>query len=388
LKPAVTKAYYVSMTGDDGWAGTEAAPLRKIKTAIAKADITHCVLLDQGPYDQSNGLLAYIITKSVALIGHPLGTLVHGFYTGLVWAINDPGNYPHVYHVTQASASSWAFDSTVVDAKGDYSQLAAVASVAAVEAAPGSIYINGSEIYVRLAGDRAPDDDVRISSTASDNFRFVPTSGTKTCYVENFRFEGGKEPALARAGAGVTANLYMRNCTMKYGEYADNFYIAGNVKLIAQNCQAALAIGDGFNYIDYSSQTPSGIEINCIGRNNGDKVARDDNGSTGHAGALIVRLDGLYYGNAGRNVHDITGSKSWNLGCVAHTPNLGKTGSEGQANANFASGDASLAAAGPMWNDHCVSYGAVSDLEEFEGGDLRTKKCQTKGVVIGTPTEF
>ena len=350
-QPADTKPYYVSMTGDDAAAGTIGAPLRRMKTAAAKADATSVRCLDGGPYDQDTGLCGYIITKTISIIGAPGGTIVTGFYTGISFAI-DNGTYPHTYHGSQANASSFAFDAKTIDANGDYSGLTAQASVAAVEAAAGSIYISGSDIYVRLADDRAPDADLKISHSGNDNFRFVPTSGTKTCYAENLWCYGGKDPIISRAATGVTANLYLKGCKSKYSTYNDGAFIAGGVLFVAQNCEIARGLHDGFNYNTYQTQAAHGVEINCIGRHNG-TTGNADNGSTAHDAAIAVCLNGQYYGNVGRNVADITNARRWMLGCSVHD----SAATDVAYDHNYNVGETAI-----MWLDSCSSYGSTYGL--------------------------
>jgi hypothetical protein len=381
--PEYANTYYVSMTGNDAAAGTAEAPLRKIKTALAKSGVVRVIILDQGPYDQDTGWAGYSLLKSAVVIGHPLGTIVSGHYSDIVWALDDPGN-PHVYHATQTAAGDWAFDAAHVDAKGDYTQLAIQTSAANVEANPGSIYKNGDEFYVRLIDDRPPDNDVRISVLVSNNMRINPTTnGTYSLYVENLFFYGTATAGLVRAATGKTVSFYAKNCHFKYANTTDNLSLQGNAVAYLLNCVTAWGNNDGFNHLGYQENAHKYIEINCKAYENG-LTGRDDNGSTAHTGSTGIRVNGEYSRSVGRTIQDITGSKSWLLGCKAYNPKIGTTGSDGLANRNFAVGDAGGTAA-EMWLDTCRSYGAVADLDVFANALMHVHNLASEGTSTVDP---
>jgi hypothetical protein len=379
--PTPAATYYVSMTGDDGNAGTIDAPLRKIKTALAKAGVVKVICLDQGPYDQDTGWTGYTLLKSAQVIGHANGTIISAHYSGLGWAIDDPGSYPHVYHVTQADAGDWAFDASVLDANGDYTRLTIRASIADVEANAGSIYKNGNELYVRLHDDRAPDSDLRVSVTGTygNNGRFVPTTnGTYSLYLENLKFYGGVNSFYVRQADNKNLTVLAKNCEFGYASVSDDFSNNGATSYLL-NCLAKCGINDGFNYTYYQSNVAHFIEIDCIGRDNG-YADRNDNGSTSHNNSRGIRVGCTYSKSAGRNVADITGSQVWMLGCVSHTPNMiTDTENDRQACVNYSVGDPTGAVGAELWLDTCVSYGAYYDLQVWALATLYVRKLTTEG---------
>jgi hypothetical protein len=85
-----------------------------------------------------------------------------------------------------------------------------------------------------------------------------------------------------------------------------------------ENCISELNYEDGFNYHSLNGYNPEFIEVNCIGRFNGNgNNTGINNGSTCHEYCRGIRLNGIYYGNEGRNVHDINDAHSWNVNCFA-----------------------------------------------------------------------
>jgi hypothetical protein len=78
----------------------------------------------------------------------------------------------------------------------------------------------------------------------------------------------------------------------------------------------AVAEANGWDGLAYSS-TPHVLEVDCVGRDNGRSGTDLDNGSTVHSGGTVVRVGGVYRGNAGPNVADVQGARSWSLGSSA-----------------------------------------------------------------------
>ncbi len=372
--PSISKTYYVSMTGDDGAAGTIDAPLRKIKTAAAKADVDRIIILDQGPYDQDTGLTGYAITRSMSIVGAPGGTHIGGHYSGLAWAL--VGGKTNTYTATQTNASSWAFDSANLDGNGDWTRLSVQTSIDAVEANAGSIYISGSNIYVHTFDNRVPDADIRISNSGSDNIRTV-TAGV-TLYLENLVITGAKYPVIART-ATTPIRVYMKDCVVGYGTYGDNIEILG-ADLFALRVTSKLAYGDGFNYGAYSGRSATGVEVSSIGRHNGTPTAISNNGSTGHDSSVITRINGEYYGNQGRNVAEITATKSWNIGSYSHDSGT----SDLTYNENWAVGDANT----NMWLHGCRSDGSETDIHSYSDAVVYIRKWKGGYTYIGTPVAY
>ncbi|SMB91185.1 hypothetical protein SAMN00790413_01028 [Deinococcus hopiensis KR-140] len=108
---------------------------------------------------------------------------------------------------------------------------------------------------------------------------------------------------------------------------------------------------DGLNYTNYTTRRPYFGEIDCVSRHSG--LDNDnDNGSTSHDGCIGFRVNGVYYGNKGPNEVDVGASRTFNIGCTAHT----STAVGATANANFyiATGGSSVfPGTAAMWLHDC-----------------------------------
>lgn len=182
------------------------------------------------------------------------------------------------------------------------------------------------------------------------------------------------------ATPGNRPTLYAKDCSFKYAGASNGLTSLGAIVYL-QNCIASRNYDDGFNYHAYEGYAPWAVEINCIGRRNG--ITSDtDNGSTIHDGGSVLRLNGEYFLNKGRNVHDVTnGTQSWNLGVYSHDS------SGSPADCNFAVGTGGSDTA-KMWLDCCKSDDSATDIEIATGATCYTRHLLSGGVFIGTPTAY
>lgn len=373
------KAYYVATTGSDSNDGlTVGAPLRKIATALAKADVD-VIYVAAGLYGLTNGWGTANQTRSVSVIATG-GRVVNGnFAEALTWANQSGAGLANTYRTSRSLIGS-VWDRGVVDAEGDYEKLTLVADAATVDTTPGSWYTDNTYVWVRLSDDRAADTNVLCmfnNVQASGKF-----SGSGTVYIEGVDFVGGWTVGgfylLATAGASPTG--YFNDCTFKYSNA--NGLTAVGATVYCQDCTAARNIDDGFNY-HYLSGTFLGrsVEITCTGRDNG--LAGDiDNGSSIHDGGSIVRLMGDYARNVGRNIHDVTsGTTSWNLGCNAYDS------ASAVNDANWAVGTGGSDTA-KMWLDTCRSSGSATDIEIAATAAAYIHQFAGGGVYSGTPIAY
>jgi hypothetical protein len=367
------KAYYVSTAGNDANDGlTAATPLRKISTAIAKGDVV-VVYVASGVYGHTNGVGNESGETTVSVIATGGRVTIGSFAEGLTWALDTAGGRPNTWKAGR-SVISRARDAKFPNANGDHTLLTLQANADAVEAAPGSWYTDGTSCWVQTADSREIDGDVRLYFSNTDFAAKVRAENTR--YYENIDFEGGKSTLVISAAAGPLApTALFKGCTIKYGSL--DGVEAHSATTYFQACVAACNADDGFSY-HVNVGAGHAIELDCVGRNNG-ATGDTDNGSTSHENIRIVRLNGQYYGNVGRNIHDVgADTKSWNLGCVAHDS------ASAVNDGNFAIGTS--AGGGEMWLDRCTSYGSAIDLEADTNATLHTRQCTTEGNTTGGGT--
>lgn len=353
------KAYYVATNGNDLADGlTPATPLRKILTALGKADVD-VVYVAAGDYHRDyQWNVSPARNVAVIATGGVVRSTVH--QTGLSWV--QDGTYTNTYKATRSNTIQLR-DVLYSDSNGDSQKLTQLASADLVDAAPGSWCIDGSNVvYVRLSDDRVPDADLRIYLAGINNGL---VTGNVHVYAEGIVFEGGGSPfRAATSGAGQDQRIYFKNCQFKYG--TDNgLTVLGSALVIAQGCVSAKNWQDGFNYHVQNAVIPNAIEINCVGRDNGAvNGTANDNGSSIHDGGNIVRLNGEYYRNVGPNVIDIGPSLSWNLGTYAHDSASDVVGL-----------DNNFSITGTMWCDRCRSTGSTYDYVAAAASTLYKRLC-------------
>lgn len=358
LAPTGKKYYVDANIGNNSNDGlTPNTALKRIADAIAKSDVVE-VILAPGVYARTNAMNSGVINKTVSIKAEG-GRAVITAHDELTWAVS--AGYTYTYEATRSSVGN-VFDTKLVDKYGDYMPLVQRASIADVNANPGSWYSDGTKVYVRTRDSRVVDNTVRAYLTVNN----IRNTGNFTLYLENVDIEGG--PAAVRvenSAAGQNAKVYAKNCSFKYAISADSFRTLG-ADSILQDCVAAQGFLDGFNYHAQNGFAPTAVEINCIGRNNG---LRDgggtNNGSTMHDAGTVVRVNGEYFGNSGPNVADVISSKSWNV-CVI-SRNAASTASVNFWNEYL------------MWLDSCQSYGSIVDLDVRLGGTTYRRNLLSAG---------
>ncbi len=360
------KTYYVDVVNglstNDGL--TAETPFGLLEDAIEKTD-ADVIVLAPGIYSH--------VTSGNGYWNSSCGTLPHSMsiicpngravisqrqsFSIDTWAMVSGKSY--TYRVLRTNAGR-VFDSSVLDSHGDYTELTHVTSIDAVEATANSWYTDGSNVYVHTVDGGIPDEQIYIFFKA---LKGLQVANTYTYYLENIDIEGGSSPFQLSQG-----NIYAKNCTFKYGTESNGVYLLGS-NAIFINCVAAKNALDGFNYHMSSLNTLCyGIEIDCIGRDNGGtwiNTNKIDNGSTAHDGCMVVRLNGNYQRNYGPNCIDITGSKSWNINCVTTDTKLGSDTSS--ANAGFECLSGAI-----MWLDSCTATGTyyATYVETDNGAEM------------------
>ena len=179
-------------------------------------------------------------------------------------------------------------------------------------------------------------------------------------YIENIVFSGGKSPVNCFNQNNPNNNTLMmfKNCGFNNSLVENGINIRRNGLYIFENCVSKNNFLDGFNYHNFDAiKNQLVIEINCKATGNGTGGGAMDNGSTMHDSGNIIRINGEYYSNSDRNIHDINNSKSWLLGCTSRD---GIDITQG----NFVVGvdvvDTSI-----MWLDSCKSSGSNKALDKY-----------------------
>lgn len=284
-----------------------------IASVLSSATSGDTLILDDGVYGP------IVITKSINFIAKNPGKVI---FAPIPPTDFDTSGMANVYSFAKTSTPTSAYDISKIE-YGVIRELTLVSNTSGL--ATKGTYNAGSRIYVHMFDDSipAPSDLLFDNSSLDAVIKCKPATRSKF-YFEGITVVGGRCNVIASdtSSANVTT-IIMKNCKLYRANTFDSIDMTGCYGLF-QNCEAAYAQRDGFNYHDSevdSSLKSCGLEIDCIGHDNGlraDAEHASNNGSTMHDGGKILRINGLYYRNAGGNVADISSNtKSYNYGCVA-----------------------------------------------------------------------
>jgi hypothetical protein len=370
-KPAVTKSYYVDVaTGDNGAAGTEAAPLKSIKTALAKADVD-AVYVAPGLYQWGDGWDYTSVTRSISVQrwGDSGEVRISASvpHASLVWAAEAAPN-------EDVWAAAWAtetmdevFDAANLDVYGDYTLLTERASVAEVQANAGSFWVNAGVVYVRTVDSRTPDTDIYVT-VLSRNIRHT---SAVTLYLANITAEFG-QGTLYAVNASASLNLYAYNCVFGYSTTQDMVYLSGGGQAIFEECVFKKSIGDCYKNIANTTQAEV-LLVNCEARTAG-RSGTAYNAYSSHDGATEVYVGCVGYNTYGPVINNIGVANTWMVGCYMHD-----SIAAGATNYNYG-------VTGNMWLDTCVSSDSTYDLVPAAASTIYTYDLTSGGSNSGAGT--
>ena len=283
---------------------------------------------------------------AISSIGHKAGDSLLG-----TWALTADVNGPHVYEATLATTPGGGVidASAAPQASGAMAKLTNRASIALVEANPGSWYHDGTKLYVRTADSRAPDTALRPLKQAINGWLNTAIS----IYVERLTFEGGNARAFyLQHGVQATfvdctfRNSQQNGCELNVSGAVTN--TTHTVYLI--RCKGLGNAGDGLGATALGSgEVIRWCEIDCEA--SGNSGGGSDEGSSVHKAAgngnvSAIRVGGLYHANKTAGVADVGGMGTWMLGSRVY----------GEAQGVFI-GNASTA-----WIHGCVLTGNTTGL--------------------------
>lgn len=355
---ALLAKYYVDpVNGSDSNNGlSRANAFQNISHAMSRSDVG-TIYLCGGIYQRGNAFFGTPITKSIDFIGIDDGVyLTTGSWTSMTLM----GGYSYTYRGSRSNSPSFVIDITAINEYGDPTKYTNVNSIADVESTPGSWYHNSGYLYMHTLDGSIPDSTKIIICSSAGN---ASVQGNISVYFENCTFIGGTTGTIEAVSTAANDDtyLYAKDCKFLYTDNinADAVMCKGTRLTIFQNCIAAYSQKDGFNYHALNGIAPNAIEINCIGRNNGNIEDSNDQGSTIHDAGNIIRINGIYYENYGQGTgDDSTNTHAWNLGCRAFAS---KAETDDTQNSNFfAYNDVYL------WLDGCTGYGSNYNV----AGDL------------------
>lgn len=367
-------AYYVDVVNgldtNDGL--TRATAFKTIKKAT---DTVAAVVIwvAEGIYNRVDAFANTAVTKSgsiaiKAMPGHnvrivncsPQVWVRHAAYTNLF--SSSVANSP--------MTTSAVYDDLYHDENGDMLLYQMVANPQIANTTPGTYFLSGSTVFVHPIDDRIPDSSI-IAMKEQMSAQF----NDGTFYFEGISFEGGSNGACHIEKIAAAPKAYFKNCKFKYSVNdvgsPGGLTVIGASEVFLQNCEAARNLNDGFNYHVKTGTIANVIEVNCVGRHNG-QLQDIDNGSTMHDGGKIVRVLGEYFGNSGSNVGDNhPNTQAWNIGCYAHDSTARNIGNY---RSNFTAHSDS-----EMWLDTCRSDNSMHALLVQINATMYVRNCDLRG---------
>lgn len=276
------------------------------------------------------------------------------------WALTADAAGPHVYEATllAAHAPNAVIDATVLNAVGAPTALTARASIALVEANPGSYWHDsaGGKIYVRAVDSRAPDTKVRVLRDQQTNGL---VNSNVSLYVERLTFEGGNQRAFygQRYAAATFVDCAFWHSSRQGMELnSSTAGVTQSTYLI--RCRALSNAGDGFGATASGAATVvQWLEWDCEAA--GNSGASSDEGSSvhksvGNGAVTSIRVGGSYHGNKTDGIADVGGMQSWVVGSHIYS----EAGTSG-----FYCGDASTA-----WLHGVTLTGNAADIATDNAG--------------------
>lgn len=286
-------------------------PADALQTIITGATSGDTIILGDGVYS------SVTIGKSINLIAENPGKV---FFMPVACGEFTATATSGVYSCAVSRNASAVYDISNKD-KGIYRKMAKVTSIGALST-PGTWYQGSSpKIYVHLFNGEMPNTDDVLADYNENAVIFINAAETGTVYMEGITVYGGNNNIVMRNSETYPVQkLYAKGCRFLLSNQSNAVTLLGTNGYF-QECEASLALRDGFNYHHLTNVPSCGLEIDCIAHDNGVNAGSDqgsNNGSTMHDGGKIIRINGVYYNNYGGNVADITlNTVTYNYGVVA-----------------------------------------------------------------------
>lgn len=391
LKPDRTNTYYVNPAqGDDSNDGSDFfKSFKSIKKALEMSGDNE-IILSPGEYFYKDGWQGYNPGKGINVVCKGgKAKLTNSAYKRR-WIESDtyPGMYsaPTEYNGENLSNEYPNIRFIVKGYDGNTStgtQLT-VKTVANLESGQNGFVIGVISTSVRLPNNLNPNDYLDIKYAKDNVVNKINNLTSAKIYMENIDAFYGTVNTVQLETSTNDSEIILINVGGHEARTGDGIYLEGNGLAVLWGCEAHGNYQDGLNY--YVNSTVSGssvfdiLEIECKGNFNGKDSTGANNGTTLHSTARAIRLNGNYDNNQDRNVHDVGGGWSFNVGCRAR---FSQNGLE-----NFASGHPTAGYNEKMWLVGCDGgkVSALIDSQLFKETDVTFGEELTTGTA--TINEF
>lgn len=307
-------AYVNTVTGDDADSGLRYdLPKRTLSAAVATG--ADRVVIQDGSYIMRSEV-GSAPARDMEFIGQ--GTVYwtadRGESVG-AYALSAGKSVTYEAAVSGGQSIARVYDETNRTPQGDATEYAPAADAAAVEATPGSYFMDtpGGTLYVHALSGADPS---ALTLRHYDSSALYASRDNVSYYFENIIFRGGLTMQSSTATGG--AKLYMSRCIGHF------LVLVGVEEAILERLTLANTSEDCANYDVRNGIPPRVMEIDCTFRDSG--VAGNNQGSTAHNECYVVSVQTHCLRNAGQGFADAgAAARRWALGCLSEASQLAET---------------------------------------------------------------
>jgi len=335
FQPVITGStiYVDGINGNNANAGTNPALPRKTISGVnsLSASLVHQYLV------KGNSLTPYRVTAGIQITRSCVVSSWDGGRIVVANTLNaNPETWsatagqPGVYQSALASSPYSVVDIAFVDGGTSdaprYRVYPVLGSVAAVQAAPGSWYWDGTNLYVQTSDSRAPDAKV-LPTNGTQSYTWVPgaTVALPVFWQDQIDVVGGYDAFLLTEqtgsggdGGNTALRAYINRSTgQACRDQGLHFLTIGNT--LCYNCGGYNTLDDGFHYdgLNAASNTdPAGnhVNINPSAYNCGASPSTQANSYSQHSLSTAVVVNPNFSMAWNRDLANINSSYMWMLG--------------------------------------------------------------------------
>jgi hypothetical protein len=415
----ITNVLHVDIeTGNDAnsgntWQSAVKSIWRAIEVSLAPSlGINSRIFIKGGTYPVENSFLNNNVRWDFKNINITFeakyGRVLVGAFSDNAWALES--GQTNVYTCTRAAAII-AVNPSLPDSvqgyqskcKPGHTQYTNVTSIAEVEALEGSLWVNGTNVYVHPHGSVAASN---LNARVYEHKELLSGSNFGNVYMRNIDTEGGRLGSVYSGSVNISSGMLVTdNTSHRYcigGSFATpqplfKAFAIDDLTLLAHfNTDASYGSTDGFSVAgNGSNQNCSLLVVNSVSNNCGlltqntstSNKPSSVNGFTAHDAKIAISIGGEYTGHAGAPIALVhANTTAWMLGATAGD-------SEGDLINNKAviTGGASAADPGcKLWLDSCTLAGCDRELTVNDNAQILLRNhtgsgnylLQTGGTVV------
>jgi hypothetical protein len=395
------------------WGTAVKSVWRAIELALAPSlGVDTRIFIKGGTYPRENSFLKNNVRWNMKDIKITFeakyGRALIGAFSNNTWTLE--GGQTNVYTSTVTDAVIAVNPSLLTNkislesrCRQGYTQYLNVTSIAEVEATEGSLWVNGTSVYVHPHGSVPA---TNLNTRVYEHKELLGMSSAGEIFMRNIDTEGGRLGAVYQgdentfSGKLVTDNTSHRYCIG--GSFASptawNTFTLQDFQLQAFfDTDASYGSADGFTVKGSgSNQNCSIMAVNCVSNYGGLLTQRAPsgnkpssvNGFTGHNGLTGISVGGEYVGCAGTPIALVNDNTlAWVLGAT-----IGDSEGDLINGKSILTGGASAADANcKLWLDSCKALGCDRELTSESGAEILLRNHTGSGeqsATTGTITTY